>query len=592
MIFNLLIIAIVLGVGYAWVVRGFYSALIHLVCTVVAGAIAFGLWEPVAYLIIDKAPDAGFVSFVRDNAWGLSPLLTFAIALTVLRLVTDAILRANVNISPAVNYAGGAVCGLASALITAGVFATGVGAMRMPSRLLGYEPLDYSPSGLTRTASLWIPADKLVASLYGSLSSGVLYSPNSLARWYPDLTGSVAALRMSYGDGKATNILPPSELSLVEWYTIGKDGGNLPRLLRDRWNDDPQQVTDLDGDSITNGYLAGFVIRLGPGAQEKKGKVVLGAGQVCLTVEDKQTHTSRDLYPVAVISQVDAANKGYARWRFNAKLFIWSAGGASQTVMAFEFAVPRGFDPIGLSVKNTRVRVTAQPAHQFENSNQRIDAIEDHVLFKTGAADFSNPEVSGAANQQNQGEGVNVDNRLPNRVVIQDGQQGGLQTSGRAIIDGENTFDAALFKSRAVVPQELRIDRFFVLEEDTDVVQVDVSYNSKQSLLGRAAQSAQNTSIPTLVDNNGTRYEPIGFFFEDNQVVKIRYTPGRPIRSLTELQQDGIQLSRSRPDDTLLLIYRPTLGVTLESLVIGQETIREFPNGGIPLDRSQDNGKR
>ena len=592
MIFNFLIVAIVLGIGYAWLVRGFYSALIHLVCTVVAGAIAFGLWEPVAFFIIDKAPEAGFLSFVRDNAWGISLMLTFAIALAVLRVALDSILRANINISPAANYAGGGVCGLLSALIAAGVFATGAGAMRMPTKLLGYEPIDYSSSGLTRTASLWIPADKLVATLYGSLSDAVLYTPESLARWYPDLSGSVAATRMSYKDGKARNILAPSEFSIRQWYTIGKDSGNLQSLLRDRWDGESQQVADLDGESITNGYLAGFVIQLDAGAQEKKGKVVLGAGQVRLVVESSQTHESRDLYPVAVISQVDAANKGYARWRFNSKFHIWSAGGATRTTMAFEFAVPRGFEPIGLSVKNTRARVTGSPAHAFTTANERIDAIEDAVLFDVGAADFSDPEVTGSVARQEQGEGVSVNNTLPRPVIIQDGQQGGLETSGAAIIDGEARFEADQFKSQGNVPQELRIDRFYVIEEDTVVVQVDVSINSKQSLLGRAVQAAQNLSIPMLVDNNGTTYEPIGYFYRDDQFVTIRYTPGRPIRALTELQNAGVQLSRSRPEDALILIYRPTMGVTLKRLVIGQETIREFDAGGILLDKNQNNGKR
>ena len=43
---NLLIIGLLGLITYWWGNQGLFSAILHLVCVVVAGAVALGLWEP------------------------------------------------------------------------------------------------------------------------------------------------------------------------------------------------------------------------------------------------------------------------------------------------------------------------------------------------------------------------------------------------------------------------------------------------------------------------------------------------------------------------------------------------------------------
>ena len=58
MIMSLIALGVVAGLGYLWATRGFFSALLNLICVVIAGAVAFGLWEPVAFLILASVEGA------------------------------------------------------------------------------------------------------------------------------------------------------------------------------------------------------------------------------------------------------------------------------------------------------------------------------------------------------------------------------------------------------------------------------------------------------------------------------------------------------------------------------------------------------
>ena len=79
MIMNILAIAILGGVAYAWGAKGGFSSLLNCICVVLAGAIAFALWEPTANLLIENAGKTGFSSLLADIAWGAGLALPFAL---------------------------------------------------------------------------------------------------------------------------------------------------------------------------------------------------------------------------------------------------------------------------------------------------------------------------------------------------------------------------------------------------------------------------------------------------------------------------------------------------------------------------------
>src|SRR5688572_8807205 len=97
--------------AYIWCIRGFFSALIHMVCVFAAGAVAFGVWEPVANILLDVMPDRGFFAPLGEMSWGLGLALPFALALAIFRGIVDSLLPANAQCEGLADYIGGGVCG-------------------------------------------------------------------------------------------------------------------------------------------------------------------------------------------------------------------------------------------------------------------------------------------------------------------------------------------------------------------------------------------------------------------------------------------------------------------------------------------------
>ena len=105
------------------------------------------------------------------------------------------------------------------------------------------------------------------------------------------------------------------------------------------------------------------------------------------------------------------------------------------------------------------------------------------------------------------------------------------------------------------------------------MIQVDVSPDQPGSLLGDAARFAK-TDVPIkLVDTNGDEYEAIGFVYEDDTIMHIRYTNGSTLKGLDEVPP----LSTSRiGEQKLRMLFIVTQGVDIEYFVIGDDAIVRF----------------
>ncbi len=185
MIVKIVCMVLLLAITWIWLNRGFFNALIHMLCTPAAGAIAFAFWGPIAYLILGASPEKGFLSFLGYIAWGAGLILPFAVSLLALRYVTDTAIKSKVSVISAVDYLGGSVCGAVSAAISVGIFFIGYGFLPGSG---GLRPVDYSESGagigsLQRSGGLWIPAERFTATLYSTLSLTTLRTGEPLGEW-------------------------------------------------------------------------------------------------------------------------------------------------------------------------------------------------------------------------------------------------------------------------------------------------------------------------------------------------------------------------------------------------------------------------
>jgi hypothetical protein len=610
MYMSILAIGIVALMGYIWLTRGFFSALIHLVCVVIAGGIAFGVWEQASTFLLASSSSA----FITGSAWGLGLALPFAVSLALLRVISDLAIRSNVNPGTSADYVGGAICGALSGVVAGGIICISIGFLRMEPDFLGGTHVAYAQKGyIVRTGGgaggLWIPIDRWTAKMYGYLSERSFRVEESLAKFHPALDEEPASLRLNALEGKSRNTTKADDFEVVSRFTVGQGSGMpLKSLLRDRWNAGVQEVKDVNDQPYPDtSYLEGYVVRFNAGAKEKEGKVAVGAAQVRLVLQSTVDDSDRMVvYAIACASQAQSNETTAARWRFDSSgTFIASVGAGSEATFAFEFVVPPNYEPIALYVKNVRHVVsegaTAQPKNKFRSSDER-----DAFLVRIAGGSGSLPNAQGGGNEPPtygqavkigngqalregltyEPEGMKVSSKLP--FTLQDGTLHNLEITSegtKEVIGGEEKFDLNYSNNTRSLEKALRIERFAVTP-DTVMVQVDVGANSKSSLLSEVAKSADASAVPRLWDANNQSYEPIGYIYYDETTVTISFKPGEPVRSGAQLPT----LSKSRPAQKLTLLYRVSLGAKIKGFAVGKKGIAEY-DPMVPCDTPQNTSR-
>lgn len=608
MLMSVLALGIVALLGYIWLTRGFFSALLNLVCVLIAGAIAFAVWEPVSYFLLQKAPTSGPLSFLGGAAWGLGLALPFAVVLALLRVATDAVCKFNTKVNAITDYIGGGVCGAIAGVVVAGIAVLSVGMLRVSTDFLGHAPLDQSPQGIVRQKGLWVPVDTWTGKLYGLASQSALSTSRPLGVYYPNLAEVPVSLRMTDGDGRAKNTVKPDDFQIITRYKVA---GELNQLMTDKWreraNAGPQRVRMISGDPYPPGTrIEGVVVKFLPGAMEKFGQVVIGNGPVRLLVVKKDGEgriTDADsVHPFAVAAQAEAVDAvtgrpKFGRFGFESKgLFIASKGGSTEATMAFEFLVAPGWEPVAIYVRNVRRDLDSMPANPIGDTVSRDTLIESGELF-TGTTTVELDKEDMLLVKWFQGRIQRGQSFEPPRglsfssnigFTIQLGTQNNRVqiTDTRMFQDGVQVYTRDQMQQimRNAPPNNLRVERFY-LPDDAGMMQLDVTAGQQISLVMRSVQAADfNSDPPRLVDKNGTGYQAVGYIYEDRELVEVRYTPGRPITSLADI---GRTISISRSDQKLKLIFRVSMNAEIVYFAMGNRAIAQF-DPPVPLyDRAR-----
>ena len=175
MIANFFVLGFILLMALLWSKYGLFSALIHLVCVLVAGTVAFATWEIVAEAFLS-------IELLANNAWGTAIALVFSITLLILRVISDKVAKQNMHFAPQLDSAGGFVLGALSGVITTGIIITACFPfLHFPeAKPLGYGPYILNSGKVEERknqdgeaiGNLWIPVDQIVNDLYMSLSDG------------------------------------------------------------------------------------------------------------------------------------------------------------------------------------------------------------------------------------------------------------------------------------------------------------------------------------------------------------------------------------------------------------------------------------
>jgi len=565
--------------AYVGVLHKFFSSLLHMACVVVAGAIAFAFWEPISYLILSKAPSRGFFEFIEYSAWAIGLVVPFAVSLALLRVATDKLAPANAVAANVPDAIGGGISGAISGIITAGILVTAVGTMQFKSDSFGYKPVRYTGSSLQRSSKLVLPVDQLVGKFYAQASEASFATSTPLAKWRPDPWHAAEVMRITEKGGR--NTAKPKDFSLSARYRVeAADGENL---LQDRWANMPHAATMLDGSPYPkDSRIEGVILKLESSLRERGASfIALTEGQVWMVAENATTGERLNLHPVAIIANPKGAESSIARFLFDSPNFAISSAGTASRPWGFEFVVPNGFEPIAIYLRNVRRLLEPnQPVTEFASVASRDNAITDGSLIDgaekipDGYGEIRDDRRNNANNNDDEYDikGIAAQNRLPNRRTIQKGGHKTLKISDtNHILQGNAKWTPAELSAR-VVEKSLRIDLFSV-DPNAAMVQVDVGGDKAGSMYGIAMAAANRAMPPQLKDINGIAYEAVGWVYEDRDMIYIRYTPGDPIRALSQLADQGIVLSSSRNDQKLTLLFLCTFQSKIKSFNIGPTEI-------------------
>lgn len=586
-ILNIAVLFIILGLAYFWSGQGLFSSLIHFVCVLVAGALAFAAWEPLTYAVL--------LGIRSDIAWMVGLLVPFIIMLGILRVLTNKFIPMNMDFANGVDFVGGGVFGVLSGVLTAGLLVISIGYLRVPPDFLGYRPVDWDRStgavDARNGSNLWVPADMIAAKIFEQLSSGSFSTGTPLAERLPNVHQQAGMLRTTY-ENRSRTTLKPEDVAVTGRYTVSAD---TPReLLADSFvvtadgTPMPQNVVFPDDTAPPAGSrIEGYVVRFNAGAKEKKGQTVIGPGQIRLIVDTPDGAMS--VGPIAFVARASGSTLQVNRYRFDAPdVYAASVGGASESTFAFEFVVPPNGTPTDLLIKNIRAPVSAvpvtdegiSPAHRDElvQSGSIIGVQAESVGTATVISDDSSsgPTSVSAAESSSairETTGIGLTFNKQNRGLLE-------LDSDNKIINGTATLDKSKLSGTSI-PAVLQVKEFSV-PAGTTMVHVNISPQSRMSLLGRSLDTAEQVLPPVLTDTLGQRYNAVGYIYEDTSKFEIRFTPGDPIRGLTQLPQ----LSRSRSDQKLTLLFTPSLKVQIVSFGLGPKTKVEL-NPPLELRRQR-----
>lgn len=593
MILSLLVIGLVGGIAYVWASRGLFSSLVHMVCVLIAGAIAFGLWEPLAYFILGQ----DVPGWVVDITWGVSLGVPFAALLAILRLSVDKILGANADLDSATNLVGGGLCGLVSGTVSVGILVISMSFLRLPVPFMGYQPVGFETNGsVVKESSLIYPADKITAGLYSFMSKASLRTRTPMATWRPDLAYQGHLLRTNFNDGGSKQTLTPDSYELVGRYTVGH---NTPVPMKDLQTDSfpplrTQTVTMFNGEPAdNNSYIEGMIVLFKPGAREREGRVVIGNAQVRLVCEpvNEPGGATIGIHPFAMVSQAEGNRPDLGRWRFERpEIFIASVGGSAEALMAFEFMVPRAYRPLALEVKGVRTVLSNKAVGQdFTTTAARDAAIRSGMLLSGGATGGGELDRSGAvvidprqAASGGMGSELIIGGTMPGGfIIVKDRKDGLVLDENNQIVEGLGKFRNADLDNNRIAPRNLQV-REIAPTEDTRVVTLRVGGDSRVGLLTQAAVTADLSKTPVLIDDQNQRYVPIGYIYQDAMETHVKVSPGTPIRSINELPYGGPTMSR--PDQKFALVFRVSKGVKIKYFALGDTVIGEFnPPAEVPL---------
>jgi len=477
MILNLLVIAFILAMAYWWGSQGLFSALIHLICTLVAGALAFGLWEwlAVSYLL----------NTMPEFAWGVALIVPFALFLLLLRTPIDMLVPGNVQFPQIVNLIVGGALGAVAGGLTAGLVV--IGFLFTAPVDMTYRPYQVQGDRISPDESLWIAVDRMAADVFAALNDNALASmlaDQSFSDRHPHLLQSASMFRQ-VSRPHARSAISADHVQVTDYFLVSRDkqeanpalaeyGGRVHIVTTTiTLKDESGDAGAADGDNIFTATRAQApLIHTAAGGEPE---FALPVGFVVL-------ETFGDL-----------TTEGFVR----------SEPVTRQQTLHWIYALPGGSDPHAFRLKQIYKPLPEQTRGP-ERIDQWLNEIDWEWTRPTEDAD-DRPDMGEHQGTHTPVEGMTV--RVSNEIggtINKNSMTGADFDENNAIRRAVGTYTL----SRA--SPSLRIDRI-ARPQTTRIVQIEVTADRAGSLFGRAMEAAGALQPPELVRRDGRTYSAFGW---------------------------------------------------------------------------------
>lgn len=161
-----LTLVIILVVAYAFAHEGLMTAFTMLCNVVLAGLVAFDLWEPIAAELDPMFTD----SFLHGYEDALCLVVLFSLTLGLLRLVTNNLARTQLKFHPLTQQIGAACFGLVTGYLVAGFLACMLQTLPLNQHFMNFDP-GVEPSQVSKLRRV-LPPDRVWLALMHRASTG------------------------------------------------------------------------------------------------------------------------------------------------------------------------------------------------------------------------------------------------------------------------------------------------------------------------------------------------------------------------------------------------------------------------------------
>jgi hypothetical protein len=523
-IFNLAIIGLVLLIAYWWANEGLFSSLLHLVCVITAGALALAVWEPITMAMMSGG------NF--DNyAWGIVLLGCFIIALVGLRFASDKLIPANLNFPSWANYAIGGLAGFGSGIITIGICLIASGFLQSSNEIMGYRGTGRDENGRAEITTvgdpIWLNVAKLTSSFYSTLSTGTLYpdiSGSPLKHYNPKLDELSTLVRDSYDSGNGQLSLAPDAAKVTK-VAASSDG---MVIIQVSFNSD---------------------------ARDFGGQVILASSQVRLVGTPDGTDDPDIYYPVAWKQELKEG--GEALFKFDdVSHYATGIPGRSEAGIKFAFDTrDASFKPNFIQIRGTRLELPSEepsPLSSVEVELYRGRQLTDDEIHE--ARDPLGKDIQHLVDPTSKIRKLRIStNNIPGTIEF---------SEDLYFIEGTLTTQWSKGSSGKKI-------KGIQANSGTSIVQLNVSPGTAAAFEDLLPVISPDSPV-VFIDENGRKYQPIGFILSDDKIMKLTLTPSTPIQSIGELP---IHLLTSSKSKSMSLIFQITNDVRLTEFRVGEFTI-------------------